>query len=273
MLKYGMRDNRPVIHIVNVSVDRESSILDDVTWKVSSGQNWVILGANGSGKTSLLNTLTAYMTPSAGEIYLCGKRYGEYSWPELRKKIGIVSNSLQQRIKQAETAIETIVSGKYAMINYYDRIRSTDRKQARHILEEVECAHLESRHWGHLSQGEKQRVLIGRALMAKLKLLILDEPCAGLDPVARERFLGFVERFMLRKSSPPVILVTHHVEEITPAFSHVLILKNGRVLTEGQKETVMTSPVLSDALDAPVSLRKRNGRYSMQVGIVHEIDL
>jgi iron complex transport system ATP-binding protein len=268
-----MNDNCPVIHVVNISVERESSILDKISWKVCPGQNWVILGANGSGKTSLLNTLTAYMTPSAGEIYLCGKRYGEYNWSELRKKIGIVSNSIQQRIKQAETAIETVVSGKYAMINYYDRICSADRKHARHILEEVECAHLESRRWGHLSQGEKQRVLIGRALMAKLELLILDEPCAGLDPVARERFLGFVERFMSRQSSPPVILVTHHVEEITPSFSHVLVLKNGRILAKGQKETVMKSPVLSKALDAPVSLRKRNGRYAMQVGIVHEIDL
>jgi iron complex transport system ATP-binding protein len=109
--------------------------------------------------------------------------------------------------------------------------------------------------------------------MAELELLILDEPCAGLDPVARERFLGFIERLMSRKASPPVILVTHHVDEITPAFSHVLILKNGRVLAEGQKETVMKSSVLSNALAAPVSLRKRNGRYSMQVGIVHEINL
>ena len=268
-----MHNSCPVIHVVDLSVERDNTILNRVNWQVNPGQNWVILGANGSGKTSLLNALTAYMAPTSGDIFLCGKKYGECDWPELRKKIGIVSTSIHQRISQSETALETVVSGKYAMINYYDKIRPADRKLAVHILEEVECDHLSNRRWGHLSQGEKQRVLIGRALMADLKLLILDEPCVGLDPVARERFLEFIERYMSKKSSPPVILVTHHVEEITHSFSHVLVLKDGCVLANGEKEAVMKSSTLSDALEVPVSLRKRNGRYTMQVEIIHEIKI
>jgi iron complex transport system ATP-binding protein len=268
-----MHNSSTVIHIVDLSVERDTTILNHITWQVSAGQNWIILGANGSGKTSLLNTLTAYMAPTSGDIFLCGKKYGEGDWPDLRKKIGIVSTSIHQRISQSETALETVVSGKYAMINYYDKIRSADRKLAVHILEEVECDHLSNRRWGHLSQGEKQRVLIGRALMADLKLLILDEPCVGLDPVARERFLEFIERFMSQKAAPPVILVTHHVEEITPSFSHVLVLKDGCVLANGTKNTVMNSSTLSDALDSPVILTKQNGRYYMQVEITHEIKI
>jgi iron complex transport system ATP-binding protein len=268
-----MHNSWPVIHVVNLSVERENTILDRVTWQVDPDQNWVILGANGSGKTSLLNALTAYMAPTSGDIYLCGKKYGEYNWPELRKKIGIVGTSIHQRINPSETALETVVSGKYAMINFHAAVRPVDRKLAVHILEEVECAHLAHRLWGHLSQGEKQRVLIGRALMAKLALLILDEPCVGLDPVARERFLGFIERYMSKKSSPPVILVTHHVEEITPSFSHVLVLKNGRVHASGVKKAVMKSSILSSALGTAVVLRKRNRRYYMQVEITHAIKL
>jgi len=268
-----MKKKRTIINIVDLSVERETTILNHITWQVTTGQNWVILGANGSGKTSLLNALTAYMAPTSGDIFLCGKKYGEHDWPELRKKIGIVSTSIHQRISPSETALETVVSGKYAMINYYDKIRPADKKLAAHILEEVECDHLSNRHWGHLSQGEKQRVLIGRALMADLKLLILDEPCVGLDPVARERFLGFIERFMSQKNSPPVILVTHHVEEITPSFSHVLVLKDGCILANGTKNTVMNSSTLSDALDTPVVLKKRNGRYYMQIEITHDIKI
>jgi len=268
-----MKSSVTVIDITHLSVERDTTILNDISWQVSAGQNWVILGENGAGKTTLLQTLTAYVTPSSGIIRVCRKTYGEYNWPELRRKIGLVTNTLTHQIKPGETVLETVISGKYAMINYCDTVHPRDKKMARHILDKVECSHIAPRLWGHLSQGEKQRVLIGRALMADLALLILDEPCAGLDPVARERFLGFIDRFTAKKSSPPVILVTHHVEEITPAFTHVLLLKSGCILAAGPRGRVMNSSLLSSAFDARVTLHRRNGRYLLTVHPLHAMDL
>src|SRR5262249_23179563 len=138
-----------------------------------------------------------------------------------------------------------------------------DRRRARSILRQIECAYLAERPWRVLSQGERQRVLIGRALMASPPLLILDEPCAGLDPAAREHFLSFLQRLGRGKDSPTLVLVTHHVDEIMPVFSHVLVLKAGRVLAGGKKGEVMTGPRLSDAFDVAMRLGRRDGRYSL----------
>src|SRR5690606_35551682 len=163
-------------------------------------EHWVILGANGSGKTSLLSALTGYLMPTAGEISVLGHRYGETDWRELRTRIGIVSSSVRQMMAEEEPALEIVVSGKYAVIDFWGRPKKADRSRARQILKQIECSHLAERPWRVLSQGERQRILIGRSLMASPKLLILDEPCAGLDPAAREHFLGFIERLGRRKS-------------------------------------------------------------------------
>jgi iron complex transport system ATP-binding protein len=150
------------------------------------------------------------------------------------------------------------------MIDYWGRIKSADRTAAARILREVEVAHLADRRWEVLSQGERQRVLIGRALMAKPRLLILDEPCAGLDPVAREHFLAFIQRLGSRRGAPALIFVTHHVEEIVPVFTHALLVRQGRVLASGKKRGVMTSANLSDTFDAPLRLAQKDGRYTLR---------
>jgi iron complex transport system ATP-binding protein len=240
-------------------------ILNDVSWRVKRGEHWAILGANGSGKTSLLSALTAYLSPTAGTIEVLGERYGESDWRELRKRVGLVSSSVRQMMADDEAALETIVSGKYAMIDYRGDPSVADRKRAAQILKSIECSHLAKRPWRVLSQGERQRVLIGRALMAKPPLLILDEPCAGLDPVAREHFLQFLQKLGRHKSAPTLILVTHHVEEILPVFSHVLLLKAGRVLAQGIKTVVLTSESLGRAFDSCVRLKNENGRYTMSI--------
>jgi iron complex transport system ATP-binding protein len=183
----------------------------------------------------------------------------------LRKQIGIVSSSVRQMMADDEPAVETVVSGKYAMIDFWGRVSRTDRGGALTLLRQVECAHLAERPWGVLSQGERQRVLIGRALMAKPRVLILDEPCAGLDPAAREHFLQFLQRLGQKKNAPTLILVTHHVEEIVPVFSHVLILKNGKVLAAGKKSATLTTKNLSLAFVAKLKLRFKSGRYAMAV--------
>ena len=268
-----MNNQPPVIAVEHLSVERDVCILNDITWRVFPGENWVILGQNGAGKTTLLQTLTAYVSPSRGTIRVCGKIYGQYNWPQLRRRIGLVSSNLTGQIRSGETVLETIVSGKYATINSFGPMSASDRNAAGHILDVVECSRLADRKWGQISQGEKQRVLIARALMADLALLILDEPCAGLDPAARERFLLFLDRFSSGNSSPAVILVTHHVEEITPAFTHVLVLKNGSILAAGPLRRVMSSPLLADAFNARVILRRSNDRYTLQVTPVHTMEL
>src|ERR1700722_19436019 len=189
-------------------------ILDHITWSVRKGEHWVILGANGSGKTSLLSALTGYLTPPSGEVEVLGQRYGASDWRELRRAIGIVSSSVRQMMHDEEPALDSVISGKFAMIDFWGKSTARDRAGAMRLLRQVECAHLAARPWRVLSQGERQRILIGRALMARPRLLILDEPCAGLDPAVREHFLNFIQRLGGGKKAPTLIFVTHHVEEI-----------------------------------------------------------
>jgi len=257
---------KPILAVSGLRIVREGTvILRDVNWRVAHDEHWVILGANGSGKTSLLSALTGYLMPTAGEICVLGETYGESDWRELRKQIGLVSSSVRQMMSDDEPALETVASGKYAMIDFWGRLSRTDMAAALRWLRQVECEHLAARPWRVLSQGERQRVLIGRALMAKPRVLILDEPCAGLDPAAREHFLQFLQRLGAQPHSPTLVLVTHHVEEMMPVFSHVLVLKKGAVLAAGRKKDVMTANNLSLAFAAKLKLQANRCRYAMQI--------
>jgi iron complex transport system ATP-binding protein len=255
-----------VLQVSNLSIVRNGEhILRDVSWRVRRGHHWVMLGANGSGKTSLLRALTGYLMPSDGNILMLGQRYGDCDWRELRKQVGLVSSSVRQMMPDHEPAIETVISGRHAMIDLWVRVTRKDRVRAKQLLRNVECGYLADRPWSVLSQGERQRVLIARALMADPRLLILDEPCAGLDPAAREHFLQFIQRLGRSTKSPTLVLVTHHVEEIMPVFSHVLVLKQGRVLASGRKTRTLTATILSDAFHARVKVTARGRRYGMTV--------
>lgn len=255
-----------ILSVSSLSIIRDGTrILDGISWSVGKGEHWVILGANGSGKTSLLSALTGYLTPTSGEVEVLGQRYGSSDWRELRRAIGIVSSSVRQMMHDDEPAIESVISGKFAMIDFRGKSTRADRAAATRILRQVECGHLAARPWRVLSQGERQRILIGRALMARPRLLILDEPCAGLDPVSREHFLQFIQRLGGRRNSPALILVTHHVGEIVPAFSHVLLLKGGRVLAAGARDGILASGPLGEAFGAKATLRRRAGRYQLTI--------
>ncbi|MFO1487011.1 MAG: ABC transporter ATP-binding protein [Verrucomicrobiota bacterium] len=256
----------PILDIARLRIERDRTvILDDVSWRVLPGEHWVMLGANGSGKTSLLSALTGYLMPTSGEMTLLGQRYGESDWRELRKNIGLVSSSLRQMMADTEPALDSVVSGKYAIIDFWGKPSRRDRQEAMRILRRVECQHLAARPWSVLSQGERQRILIGRALMSHPRLLILDEPCAGLDPAAREQFLQFLQRLGRRRNAPTLVLVTHHVEEIMPVFSHVLMLKAGRVLAAGKKKQMMKTALLAKAFHMRARLTETGGRYSLRV--------
>ncbi len=260
-----MKSDATVIEVTSLRVEREAVILDSIDWRVRRGEHWAILGANGSGKTSMLRALTGYLPPTAGDIRVLGKTYGRFDWRDLRTRIGLVSSSVHQMMEDGETALKAVVSGRYAQIGYWGEMRAGDLRAATAILRRIEAGELRDRPWRFLSQGERQRVLIGRALMASPRLMILDEPCAGLDPVAREHFLQFLSRIARARGAPTMVLVTHHVEEIVPLFSHVLILKSGRVLAAGPRARALTSATLSSAFAARIRLTRARGRYSLSV--------
>jgi len=257
---------KTVLEVCGLHIRRgKTTILDRVSWRLERGQHWAILGPNGSGKTSLLSALTGYLTPSGGEIAVLDQRYGQTDWRQLRRQIGLVSSAVRQMMAESEPALEAVVTGRYAMIDFWGKVSTADRVRARRILKQIECEYLAARPWAFLSQGERQRVLIGRALMANPPVLILDEPCAGLDPVAREHFLQFLDRLGRRKNAPALVLVTHDVEEIMPVFSHALLLKAGNILASGRKQDVLRSRLLAEAFDSALALRRSNGRYSLAV--------
>jgi iron complex transport system ATP-binding protein len=260
------RKSDAVLEVRNLVIRRGSThLVSGFSWKVSAGEHWVILGPNGCGKTSLFAALLGYLSPTAGDVFVLGEEFGNSDWAELRKKIGLVSSSVRQMMAETEPAWITVASGKYAMIDFWGVPKRSDRAEAMRILRETEAEHLAERPWAVLSQGERQRVLIGRALMARPALLILDEPCAGLDPVAREHFLDFLERLGRKKSAPSLVLVTHHVEEIMPVFTHALIMKAGGKLAEGPIAQVLKSEFLSEAFGTEMNLRRNGQRYALSV--------
>jgi iron complex transport system ATP-binding protein len=255
-----------VLEVRNLVIRRgQNPLVKNFSWKVRRREHWVVLGPNGCGKTSLFSALLGYLSPTAGDIFVLGEEYGNSDWPELRKRVGLVSSSLRQMMADTEPAWITVAGGKYAMIDFWGTPKKADRIAALRLLREAEVEYLADRPWAVLSQGERQRVLIARALMPRPALLILDEPCAGLDPAAREHFLDFLERLGGKPNAPSLVLVTHHVEEIMPVFTHALVMKAGAKVAEGGFSKILKSRVLSAAFDTPMELRKINGRYSLRV--------
>jgi iron complex transport system ATP-binding protein len=266
-----LRAMMPVLEVSHLRVERgRTTILRDISWRVAPGEHWAILGANGSGKTSLLKALTGFLAPTSGEFAVLGQRYGKSDWRDLRLKVGVVTSSFTAAIPPAELALDTVVSGKFAQLDLWHSVTPAQRAEGMQLLRLVGLPALAGREWVYLSQGERQRVLIARALMARPKLLILDEPCAGLDPVARENFLLFIEQLARRRPStnratPALVLVTHHVDEIMPAFTHALLLRQGSVVAAGPRKAMLTSANLSEVFGAPMKLRQNGSRYRLDL--------
>jgi len=254
-----------LFNVRNLSIHRAGiRILDRVNWAVNAGQHWVILGANGSGKTSLLKALTGYMTPTGVEITVLGEEYGESDWRELRKRIGVVSSSISHLVHDEDNGLEIVAGGRQAMIGYWGRISRSEKERARRFLSLLRVPQAAERKWEVLSQGERQRVLIARALMADPVILILDEPCAGLDPVARERFLCDISKLAGKKQAPALVLVTHHIEEIVPEFTHLLALRKGRIVYSGPKSRGLEARMLATVFNARLIVRKSASRYHLR---------
>lgn len=261
------RPSSTVLAVQNLRIRRgDTHILRGLDWTIARGEHWVILGANGCGKTSLLAALTGYLSPSGGEVTVLGSTYGRTDWRELRKLVGFVSNALTREIEPGEPTLHVVASGPEAMLNLWHPPRGALRTRALALLRMWGAGALADRPWGVLSQGERQRALVARALLGRPPLLLLDEPAAGLDPVAREHLLDLVQRETQRRRGPSLVLITHHVEEIMPGFTHVLMLRCGEVVAAGPLATTLTQRNLATTFDAPVTLRRgRDGRWSLTV--------
>lgn len=255
-----------IIEAKQISVIRDKKyILKEIDWSVKAGEHWAILGLNGSGKTTLLDLINGYIFPSRGEIQVLDKTFGKYDWRELRKSIGWVSTALQERLYVTESVEDIVISGKFASIGLYEHPSPEDRSFARSLLERLDCLELSDRAYKTLSQGEKQRVLIARGLMSSPRLLILDEPCTGLDIFAKEKLLSIIEKICCEQDAPTIIYVTHLTEEILPAFSHTMLLRRGQVHSSGKTEAVLTKKNLSDFFEAPILYEKQGNRFLLRL--------
>lgn len=253
-----------VIEMTDVSwIRQKKTILSHIDWQVEKGEHWAVLGLNGSGKTTLLNMVNGYIWPTTGEVSVLENRFGKTDIRELRKMIGWVSSSLEERINGRQLTQDIIVSGKYASIGLYQEPTEEDFHFAFEIMEKLKCSHLVDRTYETCSNGEKQKILIARSLMASPKLLILDEPSSGLDFIAREELLRTINELAHQEASPTIILVTHHIEEVLPEFSHTLLLRDGTVYDQGRKEEIFTSARLSDFFQKPLNVEWRSDRAWM----------
>lgn len=255
--------NEKVVELDDISVTLYGTrVIQHVDWSVRDGQHWVLIGPNGSGKTTLLRLINGYLWPSSGAATILGKRFGEHDLRELRRSIGFASSFMSEETPPEQGVLETVLSGRFASIGLYDRPSTREINRARSLLKKVGCLRFANKSYRTLSQGEKQRVVIARALMSSPKLLILDESCDGLDLDARESLLRLLDSLGQMKTSPTLIFATHRVEEISFVFTHVLLIKKGRVVAAGPKQRVLTSKNLSKGFMRDVRVIVRNGRYN-----------
>lgn len=253
-----------ILHFDNVTVSRgEKNILDSVDWSVADGERWVILGPNGAGKTTMMQLASAYLHPSSGTVHILGERLGRVDVFELRPRIGISSASLADRISGAERVMDVVLTAAYGMTGRWrETYEELDESRARDLLAAFGVADLAERRFGTLSEGERKRVQIARSLMTDPELLILDEPGAGLDLGGREELVAALDELAGDPASPVLILITHHVEEIPPGFTHALLLREGGIVAAGEIDEVMTPQNLSATFGVELMVTRAKGRFA-----------
>jgi iron complex transport system ATP-binding protein len=252
-----------VISLKNIVWHRNGKdILKNVSWDVQNGEHWALLGLNGSGKTSILKMITGYQWPNGGEITVLGNLFGKTNIPELRKSIGWVSSSLddQYQSRPSDTTLEVVLSGKFASIGLYEEITEQDIEKATEFLQRFRIRHLANQLISSLSQGERRKAMIARALMSSPKLLILDEPCNGLDIYSKEELLSTIEEMLATPGGPTLLYVTHHIEEIVPSITNALLIRSGEVVASGKKSSTLTESLLEQTFRVPISLVWENER-------------
>ena len=240
------------------------TILEDIRLRIHEGEHWAILGPNGAGKSSLLAILAAYEWPSEGEVEVLGETYGRCDMNAMKRRIGVVNAAISRWLRPNSIAEEIVASGRYAVLGPWRSYTDEDRAIGRRALERLHAESLAGSAFGTLSQGERQRILIARALVNDPDILILDEAAVSLDPLARERLLLDIEA-LHRGGGPTTIVVTHHVEELPSTLTHALLIKDGRSLAQGPIAETLTSENLSELFGAPAKLISDDGRYQLSL--------
>ncbi|QIK76574.1 ABC transporter ATP-binding protein [Nocardioides piscis] len=253
-----------VIEFADLTVRRGgATLLDEVSWTVEEDERWVVLGPNGAGKTTLLQVAAAQIHPTGGVAGILGEVLGTVDVFDLRPRIGLTSAALAERIPRGELVKDVVVSASYGVLGRWREVYDElDHDRAALLLREVGALHLAERTFGTLSEGERKRVQIARALMTDPEMLLLDEPAAGLDLGGREDLVSTLSVLALDADSPATVLVSHHVEEIPPGFTHALLLRQGRVVASGLLEHVVTAEALSETFSMPMQLTHAEGRFA-----------
>ncbi|WP_046501834.1 ABC transporter ATP-binding protein [Streptomyces odonnellii] len=255
-----------VLELVDVSVVRDGrALVDDVSWSVKEGERWVILGPNGAGKTTLLSLSSSYLFPTTGSVTILGDRLGKVDVFELRPRIGIAGVAMAEKLPKRQTVLQTVLTAAYGMTaTWREDYDEVDEQRARAFLDRLGMTEYLDRRFGTLSEGERKRTLIARAMMTDPELLLLDEPAAGLDLGGREDLVRRLGRLARDPYAPSMIMVTHHVEEIAPGFTHVLMIRQGKVLAAGPMETELTSRNLSLCFGLPLVVERVGDRWTAQ---------
>jgi iron complex transport system ATP-binding protein len=257
---------RPAARLVDVAVVRNgTAILDGIDWTVGSGERWALLGPNGSGKTTLLRILASTLWPTRGTVDILGERLGRVDMRVLRQRIAVVSASIGRTLRSEQAALDVVLTGRHAALEtWWHEYSDADRAEAADLLDRAGFGGtvFAERPFGLLSEGERQQVLLARALMASPELLLLDEPAAGLDLGAREGLLARMAVLAADPTVPPLVLVTHHLEEIPAGVTHAALLRRGQIVQAGPVDDVVTSGSVSEVFAVAVHVERRQGRWS-----------
>jgi iron complex transport system ATP-binding protein len=248
------------LHVETFTRD-DVDILRDIRWKIEAGEHWVVLGPNGAGKSTLLSIVAGYEWPSRGRVSVLGETYGQCDMRALKERIGWVSSALFEWLPPRQSARQVAATGIHATIGNWHELSAPDLIRADDALRAIGAYAFRNKPYGILSQGEKQRVMIARALVTEPSMLILDEPCAGLDPGAREQLMDDLDRLCAERNGPTLILVSHHVEEIPAQATHALLIKDGHTLAAGPLSEVLRDDVLSELYDYDCKIGTSSGRY------------
>ena len=257
-----------VLELMDVSVVRDGrALVDDVSWAVKEGERWVILGPNGAGKTTILNIASSYLYPTKGSVAILGEKLGGVGTDvfELRPRIGIAGVAMAEKLPKRQTVLQTVLTAAYGMTaTWHENYEAVDEKRARAFLDRLGMSEYLDRKFGTLSDGERKRTLIARAMMTDPELLLLDEPAAGLDLGGREDLVRRLGALAQDPCAPSMVMVTHHVEEIAPGFTHVLMIRQGGVLAAGPIDIELNARNLSRCFGLPLTLERRGDRWAAQ---------
>jgi iron complex transport system ATP-binding protein len=256
------------LELAGVGVTRDGrDLLRDVDWSVRRDERWVVLGPNGSGKSTLLRVASLQLHPTHGEVTVLGQRLGRCDVRALRRRVGYAAAALADSFRPTITALDVVMTAKHAALEpWWHEYDDADRAEATERLARLGVEHLAGREFGTLSSGERQRVLVARTLMGDIGLVLLDEPNAGLDVGGREWLVAGLDALGRDPSSPPSVLVTHHLEEIPPSTTHALLVRDARVAAAGPVEEVLTAGAVSETFGVPLGVRRQAGRWFATLG-------